>query len=292
MQRYLVVADIHGNLNAVEGLIRTIEVERFDSIIIAGDIPLTTPPRLMAEYILRHGNLNREGYSEWVYDTKGKRSLFLEYQLKSSDLILKKLRGLKLPVFYTSGNVDCSEVTDFIRSQHPEVTLVNDTELKMNDGTSLVGISGALDRFGRSICDGDLSIEMMNAKVELIREMLDPEEPTILLTHEPPQFRIKSGRRDGYVRGSEAITGLIKEIIPEFVVCAHFHEHAGIYTLNGVPVINPGSLTTYRYAEISFSEEDNEVECELKRAKRPMLDPIGSIYKYREHFGESIELVD
>ncbi|MDY6864567.1 MAG: metallophosphoesterase [Halobacteriota archaeon] len=292
MKRYLVIADIHGSVSAVEGLIRTIDSGKHDAVLIAGDIPITTPPRLILEYILRHKNLNRGGYSEWVYDPTEKRSQFLNYQLKSSDRILNKLKEQKLPVFYTPGNVDCSEVLDFIRSEHPDVNLARDTKLKIEDGTSLVGISGAIERFGRPICDGDLTEEMMDSKVERIREIIDPEESTILLAHEPPRFKIVSGRRNGLLRGSRAITELIKKVSPLFVVCAHFHEHAGVYSLNGIPVINPGSLATYRYAEISFSKEENKIECELRKVKRPMLDPIGSIYTYREHFGESIEMID
>ncbi|MDY6930763.1 MAG: metallophosphoesterase [Halobacteriota archaeon] len=292
MKRYLVIADIHGSVKAIEGLTRTIDVKKFDSMLIAGDIPITTPPRLMVEYILKHGNLSRESYSRWAYNPKGGRRKFLNYQLKSSELILNRLEGQKLPVFYTPGNVDCLEVQDLIKANHPHVRVVDDSYIKLHDGVLLVGISGALNRFGCSICDGDVSEEIMNEKIGLLRKRISSEEKIILLTHEPPQFRIKSGRRMGLVRGSRAITELIKDILPEFVICAHFHEHAGIYNLDKIPVINPGSLATYRYALISYDEDDGCVKCELKLLKRKFMEPISFIYAYREHLGEEIELLD
>lgn len=302
MQRFLAIADIHGNVKAVEKLLKEVkdESEVFESILISGDLPLTTPPRLISEYVLKHGNIDRENYSSWVYNPKEKRSQFVKYQIKTTDKILKGLKGLNLPIFYVSGNVDCLEVSDYIKAEHSDVFLVDDVVSKTPNGIQIVGIPGALTQFSRPICDRELDEKVMNENIELIRKNIDLKEPSILLCHEPPLFNIEAGKRQGYSGGCKATTELIKEISPLFVVCAHYHEHVGEYNLNSVPVVNPGCLATYRYAKISLScnnDENNKngkpkAEVDLKELKRPKSDFISSIYNYRGYFGERIELLE
>ncbi|MDY6966044.1 MAG: metallophosphoesterase [Halobacteriota archaeon] len=298
MRRYLAIADIHGNIKAVDRLLREVkdnsEYKSFESVLIAGDLPLTTPPRLIAKYVLKHRNMDREKYSSWVYDPDEKRSRFLKYQIKTTDMILGRLKRLNSPIFYISGNVDCLEVADFIKSEHPDVFLVDDAVLTTANGIQIVGIPGALTQFSRPICDRETNEEAMDEKIEIIKEDIDPQVPTIMLCHEPPLFKIEGGKRDGFSGGTKATTELIRYISPLLVVCGHYHEHLGEYRIGGVPVINPGCLATYRYAIISLNDKDKDCATEvvLKELKRPRLDFIASIYNYRGYFGEQIKMME
>ena len=72
--RILILADIHGNTKAVSKLLSIVKKEQWliDLVLIAGDLPETTPIGLMIQYILFHWNLSKSKYTKWVYKEGGR----------------------------------------------------------------------------------------------------------------------------------------------------------------------------------------------------------------------------
>ncbi|MHA2306742.1 MAG: metallophosphoesterase, partial [Candidatus Hodarchaeales archaeon] len=97
--RILTLADIHGNAKALRKLVSYLidHEKKIDLIIIAGDMPITTPVRFMLKFILTHVSLSKEKYTKWVYRGKG-RKLFVELQKESIIRILNALKRLEAPI--------------------------------------------------------------------------------------------------------------------------------------------------------------------------------------------------
>ena len=165
----LILADIHGNNHAISKLISTINKEKWalDLILIAGDLPETTPIGLMLQYILSHGNLSKTRYTEWVYKGGG-RNLFINRQIKSIKTILNLLSSLEVPIVYVPGNVDSYEAQKVIRTWvTSEVHFLNAETVKLGS-IQIWGYGGSEftpKRYSEPLCDmefyrKDFSIQM------------------------------------------------------------------------------------------------------------------------------------
>ena len=110
LQRYLLLSDIHGNIDGIKKLQRArySQRDKFDAIIISGDFPVTTPFSLVLSYMLKHHNLSRLGYSTKVYKEE-LRTKFIAHQVASIKAMMKELIVFDLPIMFIPGNVETKE---------------------------------------------------------------------------------------------------------------------------------------------------------------------------------------
>ena len=62
----------------------------------------------------------------------------------------------------------------------------------------------------------------------------------VLVSHTPPFDCGADTIGSGASVGSRAVRGLVERVRPLAVLCGHIHEARGIYSLGGIPVVNPG----------------------------------------------------
>ena len=72
--------------------------------------------------------------------------------------------------------------------------------------------------------------------------------PLVLVTHAPPFGSGADRLPDGSSVGSRAVAAFVRARRPALVLCGHIHEAAGIFSCEGVPVVNPGPFSQGNYA--------------------------------------------
>lgn len=283
--RILVLADIHGNVRAVTKILSVIQKQnlRIDLILIAGDLPETTPVRLMLQYIISHGNLSKSKYTKWVYKERG-RPQFVQNQIKSIKTTLTLLSSLEVPIVYVPGNVDSHEVQEFIKNwSASEIYFLTATALQIGS-FRILGYGGSQfspKRYKEPLCDMEFYPHDFLSRLEPLFKLSKQKKPSIydiLITHEPPAFRYNTA--NGIITGgSISISKLINHIKPKFTIFGHYHElpivKKGIHTV----YVNPGPFTCYYFALIDI--EENSIQVSLKKMNPVRLDLKNIIYGYR-----------
>ncbi|MFX1284280.1 MAG: metallophosphoesterase [Promethearchaeota archaeon] len=283
--RILVLADIHGNVKAVTKIISIIHKRnlRIDLIVIAGDLPETTPIRLMLQYILTHGNLSKTKYTRWVYKEQG-RQKFVQIQIKSIKTILSLLSSLDVPIIYVPGNVDSYEVQQILSTWPSSELIFLAAEITQIGPLRILGFGGSLfspDRYKQPLCDMEFYSHDFSTRLKpLYRLSKTTESNTIdvLISHEPPAFHYNTTIGD-ITGGSSSISKFINHIKPKIVIFGHYHELPLIKKANNIIYINPGPLTCYHFALLDI--EKKHIHVSLKKMNPVRFDYKNMIYSYR-----------
>jgi len=281
----LVLADIHGNIKAVSRILSMIQKLnlRIDLIIIAGDLPETTPIRLILQYILTHGNLSKTKYTRWVYKEHG-RQKFVQNQIKSVKTVLSLLGSLEIPIIYVPGNVDCYEVQQFLRTWSSSKLFFLTTKAIHIGSLRILGFGGSLfspDRYKQPLCDMEFLPHDFSTRLKPLYKLSKTSNSTsfdILISHEPPAFRYNTtiGEITG---GSASISKFIDHMKPKIVIFGHYHELPLIKRKNKIIYVNPGPLTCYYFALLQI--EKNFIHVSLKKINPVRFDFKNMIYSYR-----------
>lgn len=285
--KILVLADVHGNITAAKKLVKTIQThkESIDLILIAGDLPVTTPPLLMLKYMITHPfkALSKTNYTKWVYKGSGRPS-FVDYQLNSIKEILNILALLKAPIIYTPGNVDCKEIQEVFKSwDASEVYYLESNSIELEE-FQIIGCGGAEftpKEYSNPLCDMEFPPKDFRTRLSPLfyrNNELNQDITRILLCHEPPTFNFTSPI-DQIYGGSKTITALIEEISPAIIIFGHYHEFKMLKTEEKAFYVNPGPLACYNFALIEII--DKKIQITLKKMKPAIFDLINLIYRYR-----------
>jgi Icc-related predicted phosphoesterase len=285
ISQILILADIHGNKQAVSKLISNIKKEKWsiDLILIAGDLPETTPIGLMLHYILFHGNLSKTKYTKWVYKGRG-RKMFINRQIKSVKTILSLLSSLEVPIVYTPGNVDSYEAQQVIKTwEHSEVYFLNAETAKF-ESIQIWGYGGSEftpKRYSEPLCDMEFFPKDFSFQMKPLFSIQSESKSStfnILLTHELPAFSCTTAKGK-IIGGSGELTKLIKHLNPNLVVFGHYHEFPLIKRQNNITFINPGPLTRYHFAIVNIEENLNRIT--IKKMNPYIWDFKNIIYSNR-----------
>lgn len=271
--RFLLLSDVHGNVNGLKRLLKSRYSERhkFDGIIISGDLPITTPLSLILNYMIINRNLSRTGYSKAVYLNE-LRKKFIHHQKNSIKSIMNILLKFELKLFYIPGNIETREAVTYLNNFSSNVIDLDERFYRLNEEINLFGIGGSLDHLG-VICDYEYSVEDFNEKIKRTESKIiqnKNEFPSIFVYHEPPRFtRSKEdlqylqnkAKKRGYPNnfpvtvGSDGLYRLVERHNPALVINGHFHEYSGSRKINNSTVINPGAFATYNYAIVTIYKE-------------------------------------
>ncbi|MFX0087271.1 MAG: metallophosphoesterase [Candidatus Hodarchaeota archaeon] len=283
--RILALADIHGNIKALKTLISFLTKQKIeiDLIIIAGDLPLTTPIRLMLRFIINHASISKKKYTKWVYKGNG-RKIFVNKQIKSVSTILSLFETISAPIVYVSGNVDSFEAQNMLKNwSNSKIHFLNSNEIIFGS-LRIRGIGGSLHSSERSdspLCDMEFNDNDFSNRIDPIleSEVIEDSFIDILVTHEPPAF-IYSNHKNKIRGGSSAITKLITRIKPNLVIFGHYHEYPLLKREpKKVTYLNPGPLACYYYSLIEINNRNLDIS--LKRMNPKKIDPINIIYSNR-----------
>lgn len=265
LQRFLLISDIHGNVDGIKKLLhaRYNQREKFDAIIISGDFPATTPMFLVLTYMTKNFNLSRLGYSTKVYKEELRKS-FVKHQITSLTRMMKYLVKFNLPMMYIPGNVETKESVSYLQQNFPEMIFLDNNYHHFQNKIHFFGLGGSLDHHG-IVCDHEFSENYFTSKCNTIEkkiQQLDMTEPLAFVFHEPPTMKLAKSdiirmatkaKKRGYSydfkqqAGSQDLYNLVAKYHPKFVINGHFHEYQGIREINNSVIINPGALATYYY---------------------------------------------
>lgn len=269
-QRYLLLSDIHGNVDGIKRLLRARYDQRnkFDAIIISGDFPVTTPMFLVLRYMVKNFNLSRLGYSTKVYKQE-LRKVFVNYQISSIAKMMKYLSKFNLPIMFIPGNVETKDSVDFLQSNYQDVHFLDNNYLRFQDKINFFGLGGSLDHHG-IVCDHEFPEGYFSHQSVLLDKKinsLDTKDPLVFIFHEPPYFMLakadilkmqRKAKKRGYSyeftdkAGSKDFLHLIKKFDPRLVLNGHFHEYQGVTEVGQSVIVNPGAMATYNYGIISL----------------------------------------
>ncbi len=266
--------------------------------MIAGDLPATTPPLLMGQYMLTHPfrALSKNNYTRWVYKQEG-RAKFVFYQTKSVEKILTILVSLEIPIVYTPGNVDCIEVLNLIEKWDlNKVYLLNSSSMNIGP-VEIFGFGGSEfvpKKYSEPLCEMEFTPKVFRKKIQvLLRREKKPSNSgiKILLTHEPPRFNFKFlGKQIN--GGSRSINNIIRELQPKISIFGHYHEFPIIKKESKTVIVNPGPLACYNFGIIEIYHK--KLRFELKKLHPMKFDSTNIIYRYRllpSYLKESFQLV-
>jgi len=77
----------------------------------------------------------------------------------------------------------------------------------------------------------------------------------VLVSHAPPHGSGAGRLPIGFDVGSRTVAAFARSWRPDLILCGHIHEAAGIFSLDGIPVVNPGPLRDGRYALIAWEPQ-------------------------------------
>lgn len=141
-----------------------------------------------------------------------------------------------------AGNLDVPEADNFLRE---EGLLLEPSSVWQRENLKFAGIGGAnKSPFGTPYewDDADMAARLAHFM---------PGQIDVLVTHAPPFDSGADVIGSGISVGSKAVRELVERIQPLAVLCGHIHEARGIYSMNGLPVVNPGPFgDNGNYAEI------------------------------------------
>ncbi|MHA1990925.1 MAG: metallophosphoesterase family protein [Candidatus Hodarchaeales archaeon] len=299
--RFLLVSDLHGNVNALSKLVKTRinQTNKFSGVIISGDFPATIPFILVTEYILRWRNFSRFGYSSEVYNGK-LRNQFVNMQLQSIRKMVPLLQKFKIPLYYIPGNVETKDALYLMKKEFTDIAYLEEKPFVINNKYIISGTGGSLEHLD-VICDHEYTTENFNVKVNELRRKIEKEDDSlekIFVFHEPPRFNrnpleiefIKEkAKKRGYIyqfpitAGSDELLKLIYDFNPIVSINGHYHEYAGKRIIKDTVVINPGPLATYNYAIMSIinRRKRNSIKTDFFKIKSSGVSFINFLYQKR-----------
>ncbi|MFA5108823.1 MAG: metallophosphoesterase [Candidatus Micrarchaeia archaeon] len=201
--KILAFSDIHADEDALDGLRIFASRQDFDIVICAGD-------------------LSNRGPISYVQN-------------------LLELFGDKL--YFVHGNMDSSNVVDFLRNQPNYLH-----GRKVNIGEwNLVGLGGS------NPTPFSTPNELSETQIEHILNSAQVDEHSILVSHPPPKgiFDSISG---GLNVGSQAVLECMQKKHPLILICGHIHEHEGKKIVGDTLVIKLGAAESRRAAIIQIGD--------------------------------------
>ncbi|MDZ7792459.1 MAG: metallophosphoesterase family protein [Spirochaetia bacterium] len=170
--------------------------------------------------------------------------------------ILDKLRKLHPKVRAVAGNCDNREIESYLQ-QEGVLLSSNPEEIQ---GVSCAGLSGAMPG------PVDTPYEISEQQIEAYLEQLpvDPAQPFILVSHQPPHNTVADRAMKMKHVGSCRLSEWIEAQQPLLVLSGHIHESFGHKVYGRSHVINPGALKEGRYAVVDIDLDRGEVSAVLK----------------------------
>ncbi len=219
--KILVLSDIHGNIEAVEKIVETINriPGKVDLTIVAGDI---------THFGGLHEALN----------------------------VLRTLNEAGAEcLFFIPGNCDSPEIEKF-----ESVEGIFNIHMKVLEhaGYRFLGLGGSSKTPFHTLYEfTEEEIEDMLEK--LILKVPDTSR-LVTVTHDPPyNTRIDINKRGVHV-GSKRIREFVLNKKPFLHISGHIHEAKGVDRLDGTVLVNPGSASLGYYSFIEIIEGDVKVE--------------------------------
>ncbi|ABM80290.1 metallophosphoesterase [Hyperthermus butylicus] len=158
--------------------------------------------------------------------------------------VLEILAAQGAPVVWVPGNCDARSLADYTGPSntfnvHGRVVEVN--------GLVFVGVGGSTPTpFSTPFEMGEDEVAAVLSKA--FNSVAGRHARLVLVTHSPPYASGLDRIRGGEYVGSKSVRKALAEARPLLAATGHIHEAWGVASVEGVTVVNPGSLAEGRYA--------------------------------------------
>ena len=217
--KFLVISDIHGNLENVDKL--DAKFKEADAVLFGGDFAL-----------FEH--------------------------LETAKPVLEKLASKHEVIYSVLGNCDSpdflAEVEGADISVEGSIAFNDGYAVSGSGGGSKFTGTTPFERTDEELV-GDFAV-VENASADSADEN-GHWQNLILIMHNPPKNTACDMISGGIHVGSEALRSFIEKRTPFLVVTGHIHESAGIDKIGETVVINPGSLAEGKYAWVTAKPDSS-----------------------------------
>ncbi|MFW5804077.1 MAG: metallophosphoesterase family protein [bacterium] len=156
------------------------------------------------------------------------------------------------------GNCDYPEVNEFLDKKGMNLH----GKIKIIQGISFVGFGGSLPCPTKT--PYEFSEEELKTGWKNALKNYDPKTTLVFISHQPPFETINDKLPTGEHVGSIAVKNIIEEYQPLACFSGHIHEGKGMDHIGDTSIINPGPLSSgkYAYAEIENNLlKDIQIKC-------------------------------
>jgi Icc-related predicted phosphoesterase len=166
-----------------------------------------------------------------------------------AERVLRQFQDRFANVFAVSGNCDAAGTDEMM------ATLGCDLHLRVRNAGELrlCGIGGC-NKTPFATPNEWVEEEMGDRLQSLAKELAGESEPIILVSHAPPLGSGAGRLPNGADVGSQAVADFVRTVRPALVLCGHIHEAAGMFSLAGRPVVNPGPFSVGSFARFDTTD--------------------------------------
>lgn len=215
---WIVIGDIHG---ATENFAKIPELSEADGVIVSGDLTNCGGP-------------------------------------DQAEKIMAVIEKANLPVYAQIGNMDLSEVNDWLqakgRNLHANV-------FELAPGIAIFGVGGST--ITPMSTPSEFTEDDYARWLDAIWQKAKDYPHKILISHNPPKDTICDDIGGGIHVGSTAARAFIEKRQPDICVCGHIHEGRGEDKIGKTPIINPGTLADGGYVILRY--KDGKINGELAK---------------------------
>ncbi len=235
----LVLGDIHSNLDAIQSVLAAPAADRLDLVVVVGDL----------------ADLRLYGEDGIAFDAA--RALNA-YQTET-DLLCNAIARLGTPVVYVPGNHDLPTLRAFHPHCHNVDALFGHPPFTAVPGWTMIGVGGSPDAGQFPYEWHDWEKDKLTPVEQSIQSVSDWSQHGILLSHAPPKWcrQLDVGWMGNHW-GSERVRDLLCRFPPRLVITGHIHESAGADIVDGVLVVNAGSVLQYEPVQVPRGSDETD----------------------------------
>jgi len=226
--KILVVADIHGDMDALEKVLTDAAKEEPDLTICPGDFT----------------------------DMYSANTVFSQADL--GEMVVQKLLAFNRNLLCVPGNQDPYEIIDIFN----EYGVNLHGRVKKTHNITFAGWGGALTPFNTLL---EPTPEENKTAFSLLKQKLEGKD-FVMVVHAPPKDTKLDMASAGSHVGSEDVRLFVEEAKPRLLISAHIHESGAIDRLGGTTLFYPGPVFEGRYGIVEMDYKGG-CTCSMKKVK-------------------------
>ncbi len=172
--------------------------------------------------------------------------------------IVDAVRSINSRVYAQIGNMDTREVERYLEQAGINI---HNRLIRLDRHVHLMGIGYSTPTPFSTPSEVDES--QVRSWLKSLAPQAGEAENLIFVTHTPPLGTRADLLRSGTNAGSRAVRNFIETVQPGVCVTGHIHEARSVDHIGNTVVINPGTLASGGYAEISF--DGQRLEARLRQ---------------------------
>jgi Icc-related predicted phosphoesterase len=177
-----------------------------------------------------------------------------------AERVVNAVRQYNESILSVPGNWDGPEVADYLTKANMNL---HGRQVIFQD-VAFVGVGGALPSIGQTV--NEITESQFEAFLARAISGLDPAQPQILVSHQPPINTTADKAGAEFHVGSYSVREFVEQTKPLICFSGHIHSGIGIDTIGRTKIVNPGALWQGGYA-YALLNEGQVVDLQIKHWK-------------------------